>query len=51
MDRAELIARLKGMAPMLNRHFGTRSVAVFGSAARDELRPDSRARENRWNGS
>ncbi len=41
MDRDHLIHQLKAMAPLLKQRFGTRSVALFGSAARDELRPDS----------
>ncbi len=41
MTRAELIAQLKAMAPLLSQRFGARSVSLFGSAARDELRADS----------
>lgn len=41
MDRARVIAVLRQHAPALRQRFGASSVALFGSAARDELRPDS----------
>ncbi len=41
MDRADVITLLREHAVALNQRFGARSVALFGSAARDELRPDS----------
>jgi uncharacterized protein len=41
MNRAQVITLLRQHAPTLRQRFGTRSVALFGSAARDELRPDS----------
>jgi predicted nucleotidyltransferase len=41
MDRTRLIALLRQHAPVLAQRFGAREVALFGSAARDELRSDS----------
>ncbi len=41
MARADVITLLREHAVALNQRFGARSVALFGSAARDELRPDS----------
>ena len=41
MDRAQVIKLLHHHAAPLHERFGVRSVGLFGSAARDELRPDS----------
>lgn len=41
MNRAAVVRLLKAQAPLLRERFGARSVALFGSAARDELRDDS----------
>ena len=41
MNRATVLATLREQAPQLRQQFGLRRLAVFGSAARDELRPDS----------
>jgi uncharacterized protein len=41
MDRAVVLASLREQAPGLCRQFGLQRIAVFGSAARDELRADS----------
>jgi uncharacterized protein len=41
MDRAQVIALLRQHAAALHQRFGASGVALFGSAARDELRPDS----------
>ncbi len=40
MRREEIIRELKGHRHVL-REMGIRSLALFGSAARDEVRPDS----------
>ena len=41
MNRAQILALLHAQRVELARRFGARSLALFGSAARDELRPDS----------
>lgn len=41
MNRAEILTTLKSRRELLARRFGARRLALFGSAARDELRPDS----------
>lgn len=41
MNRAEILALLHAQRAELARRFGARSLALFGSAARDEMRPDS----------
>jgi uncharacterized protein len=41
MDRAAVLASLRAQAPLLREQFGLRRIALFGSAARDELRADS----------
>lgn len=41
MDRSTVLARLQSQAPRLRQAFGLRRIALFGSAARDELRADS----------
>jgi predicted nucleotidyltransferase len=41
MKRAQVLAILREEKPSLQREFGVRSLALFGSAARDELSPDS----------
>lgn len=41
MDRATVLACLREQAPLLRERFGLRRIALFGSAARDELRADS----------
>lgn len=41
MDRAQVVELLRTHAPTLHARFGTRCVGLFGSAARDQLRPDS----------
>lgn len=41
MTRAEILDTLRAHQDDLRRRFGVVSVGVFGSAARDELRPDS----------
>jgi predicted nucleotidyltransferase len=41
MDRNEIISRLREHREALNRDYGVTSIGVFGSAARNELRPDS----------
>ena len=41
MDRNKIISRLREHREALKRDYGVTSIGVFGSAARDELRPDS----------
>jgi predicted nucleotidyltransferase len=41
MDRTRVIDLLRVHADTLRERFGAHPVAIFGSAARDELRPDS----------
>lgn len=41
MDRASILATLTTNRALLVRRFGVREIGLFGSAARDELRPDS----------
>jgi len=41
MNRASILAKLKASRRILAQRFGVREIGVFGSAARDELRPDS----------
>ena len=41
MDRASILAELTTHRPLLAQRFGVREIGLFGSAARDELRPDS----------
>jgi len=41
MTRAELLALLHEQRESLQREFAVASLALFGSAARDELRPES----------
>lgn len=41
MRRAEVIERLSARRDEIVRHFGVRSLSLFGSVARDEARPDS----------
>lgn len=41
MTREEALAVLTKLKPQLQRQFGVSELALFGSAARDELRPDS----------
>ncbi len=41
MRREEALLALHGFMPAIRRDFGVRSVALFGSTARDEAREDS----------
>lgn len=41
MNRADVIHALTKLKPQLRAQFGVRELALFGSAARDELRSDS----------
>lgn len=41
MDRAAIVVALKNHYPELSRQFGVASLALFGSASRDTLRPES----------
>ena len=41
MNRNEALAVLTKLKPQLQKQFGVSELALFGSAARDELRPDS----------
>ena len=41
MNRDEALAVLTKLKPQLQKQFGVSELALFGSAARDELRPDS----------
>ena len=41
MNRDEALAVLTKLKPQLQKQFGLSELALFGSAARDELRPDS----------
>ncbi len=41
MDRAATLALLSQHKPEMQRRFGVRSIALFGSRAREQSRPDS----------
>ena len=41
MDRKSIIALLYDNCDMLAERFGARHLSLFGSAARDDMRPDS----------
>lgn len=41
MNREQVLAALASGQEEMRRQFGVESLAIFGSAARDELRPDS----------
>lgn len=41
MDRAAILTLLARQKPEMERRFGVRSLALFGSLARDQLRADS----------
>ena len=41
VNRATILSLLQGQRELIARRFGARQMALFGSAARDELRPDS----------
>ena len=41
MTREEALTVLTKLKPQLQKQFGVSELALFGSAARDELRPDS----------
>jgi predicted nucleotidyltransferase len=41
LSREELLQTLRRCKPELVRRFGVRTLALFGSSARDQLRPDS----------
>lgn len=41
MDRASIVALLQQHRDVIATRFGARHLALFGSAARDEMRPDS----------
>jgi len=41
MDRASILATLTANRQLLAQRFGVREIGLFGSAARDQLRPDS----------
>ena len=41
MNRDTVVHLLRAQAPALRARFGARSVSLFGSAARDEMRADS----------
>lgn len=41
MNRDAVVQLLRAQAPALRERFGARSVSLFGSAARDEMRADS----------
>ena len=41
MRREEALSVLHGLMPTIRRDFGVRSIALFGSTARDEAREDS----------
>ena len=41
MDRASILALLQAHRGEIATRFGARHLALFGSAARDEMRPDS----------
>lgn len=41
MTRADILATLHAHRDLIATRFGTRRLGLFGSAARDELRPDS----------
>lgn len=41
MDRASILAVLGARRPEFASRFGVRAISLFGSAARDQLRPDS----------
>ena len=41
MDRAFILALLRQHRDVISTRFGAKHLALFGSAARDEMRPDS----------
>jgi len=41
MDRSSILAVLTTNRALLARRFGVQAIGLFGSASRDELRPDS----------
>lgn len=41
MNRASILATLTTNRALLAQRFGVRGIGLFGSAARDQLRPDS----------
>jgi uncharacterized protein len=41
MQRPEIIAKLQALKPHLAKSSSVKTIAIFGSAARNELRPDS----------
>lgn len=41
MDRAFILALLQQHRDVISTRFGAKHLALFGSAARDEMRPDS----------
>lgn len=41
MDRALILALLQQHRDVISTRFGAKHLALFGSAARDEMRPDS----------
>lgn len=41
MDRASILALLQEHRDVVSTRFGAKHLALFGSAARDEMRPDS----------
>jgi uncharacterized protein len=40
-NRSSILAALSARLPELRKHYGLKTLALFGSAARDELRPES----------
>jgi predicted nucleotidyltransferase len=40
-DRKKILQQLKKVKPVLQRDFGLTEIALFGSSAREENRPDS----------
>lgn len=41
MTRATIVEQLRAQLPELERRYSVQRLSLFGSAARDELRPDS----------
>ena len=41
MQREEVLARLRERLPLLRAQYGIESLALFGSVAREDARPDS----------
>lgn len=41
MSKTEIINRIQEIMPRLRSEFGVTSVSMFGSASRDEMRPES----------